>query len=165
MWSLLTTLLLKTRCNLSITFDQSTKSFNKIMTNRKTIFNVWFVFSNWSFVWKWYVVTNKKHTSKKRNISIQKSNMNFRSRSKIIVFDTFQSTIFNRFNKFFFHWIVDQIIFFMTTIFRLLNLHVTNMTTSKSSRNLNKIKMKSIINVWKNINDVNIDCKTSYDLW
>ena len=146
--------------------DQRLKCFNVEIKNRKTIFIVWLILFDKLFVWEWYAIEYINAIFKRMNITVHMFEKNFRSRSKIIVFDKSQSIKFKWSNKTCFHWTTIHVIWFEINIIRLKCLQLQNMTQSKKFFNeIDNVNMKSIVMIWKKIVEISIDCKNSYDLW
>ena len=79
----------------------------------------------------------------------------------MIIFEIFQFAMFKRFKKALIYYVANHVNLFKIKINRLLYLHVTIITQSKSFFILNKVKIKSIVKMRNKIDDDNIDCNDS----
>ena len=84
----------------------------------------------------------KKRTSNFLKMTIHISLRNFRFLSKIMIFDISQSTVFNLFNKTFFHCDVVHVDLSSTIIIFFEYLQNTDMIVSNFFDIFDKIKMK-----------------------
>ena len=156
--------LLKSRLIIDNTINQRFECLKIIIKNRKTISIVWLIFSNKSFVCEWYATKYINFIFKRKNIVVHISNKNFRSRSKMIVFDKFQSIKFNWLNNACFHCVANYVIFSNINMMRFVYLQFIDiMQFQFSSKNENKIKMKSIVIIWNDIDEIKMNCNESYD--
>ena len=131
--------------------------------NFKTIFKVWFVRFDWSFVYKWYVVDINKLIFNLKKIVRQKFDMNFLFLSLTINRDMFQSFVIKLMMKTLIQFFVVYVNLSNKIMIRLMNLFVIVMTQSKSSFIIENSKMKSMIIMWNDIVDVIIDWNDSYE--
>ena len=134
-----------------------------MMKYRNAIFIIWFERSNKSFIWKWYALFINKFVFNRLKKKFQKSNVNFESRSKMMIFDIFQLINKKRFITTLIQFSTKKIVFStMNCNWRdVLSIKI-NMTSLSFA--FDKIKMKFMIMMWKNNDENDMKINSSYDL-
>ena len=113
--------------------DQRLECLKIMIKNRRTISIVWLILSDKSSIWKWYAAKYISFTFKRTNIAAHISDRNFRSRSKMIVFDRFQSARSSWLNNACFHCVANHVIFSDISKMRLKYLQLTDIMQFQSS--------------------------------
>ena len=120
--------------------------------------------SDCSSICEWYAMKYINLVFRWLNMTVHNFDKNLRFRSNMIIFNKSQSTTFKRFNKVILHCSANYLTLFDIKMTRLKNLQMINMKMSKSSiAKSDKISIKFIVMIWKDIDEIKISWRKSYD--